>query len=159
MSSLKFEVRDTVAPMPVAFATADTATDQFGPTIGRLLGMVGTATRPQGVSQAGAPFCRYTDWRETSATIDVGVPIAGNFETTGDVKAGELGVKGPYLFISYFGPYDKLPDVYGEAEAWMKENGYTWAGAPWDSYVTDPGTEPDSTKWQTDIYIPISKGE
>lgn len=29
------------------------------------------------------------------------------------------------------------------------------AGAPWEVYVTDPGAEPDQSKWRTDIFFPL----
>jgi AraC family transcriptional regulator len=37
----------------------------------------------------------------------------------------------------------------------MKSQGLEPAGAPWEVYVTDPGAEPDPSKWRTDIFFPV----
>ena len=39
--------------------------------------------------------------------------------------------------------------------AYLKENNTQAAGAPWEEYVTDPKTEPDTAKWLTRIYFPV----
>ncbi len=54
------------------------------------------------------------------------------------------------------GPYEKLPDAYSALTEWIKENGKHEAGPPWEVYVTDPGGEPDSSKWQTEVVWPVS---
>ena len=37
----------------------------------------------------------------------------------------------------------------------MKANDVVSPGPSWEVYVTDPGAEPDTSKWQTDIYFPV----
>ena len=37
----------------------------------------------------------------------------------------------------------------------MKSEGLEAGGAPWEVYVTDPGAEPDKSKWRTDIFFPV----
>jgi AraC family transcriptional regulator len=156
MGDWNFSVGE-VNQVSVAFASADTKTSELGPTIGRLLGQVCVANKAQGVSMAGPPFCRYTDWRDTDCTVDVGAPISGEFIEADGVKPGMLGGPGLHLCFSFYGAYEKLHGAYGDADVWMAANGYTWAGAPWDSYITDPLVEPDPSKWQTDIFAPIRK--
>jgi hypothetical protein len=38
----------------------------------------------------------------------------------------------------------------------MDANGYRPGGAPWESYVTDPGEFPDSKDWRPEIYWPLA---
>ena len=156
MSLTEFVVRE-VESAPVAYASAETPLEALGPTIGRLLGQVGAAAGTQGVSMSGPPFCRYTDWQETSCTVECGMRTNGDLAPTEAVQIDTLGEPGLHLCFSYFGPYEHLHASYEEAEVWMKANGYVWNGAPWDSYITDPMAEPDSAKWQTDVCIPICK--
>jgi len=54
------------------------------------------------------------------------------------------------------GAYDKLQDTYAAIERWMQEHGVRAAGAPWESYITDPAEHPDPAKWRTDVFWPIS---
>jgi len=38
----------------------------------------------------------------------------------------------------------------------MAANGVRAGGAPWESYVTDPGEHPDPADWRTEVYWPLS---
>jgi AraC family transcriptional regulator len=40
-------------------------------------------------------------------------------------------------------------------DAYLNKNKLNIAGAPWEVYVTDPGVEPDSSKWYTQVIYPI----
>jgi effector-binding domain-containing protein len=40
-------------------------------------------------------------------------------------------------------------------QAWMQQQNMQQDGAYWESYVTDPMVETDSTKWLTEVYIPV----
>ena len=53
------------------------------------------------------------------------------------------------------GAYDSLPQTWSALTAWMSAHGLEPAGAPWEVYVTDPGAEPDTSKWRTDIFFPV----
>lgn len=48
-------------------------------------------------------------------------------------------------------------DTYAAMERWMDANGYRPGGAPWESYVTDPGECPDVNDWRTEVYWPLEK--
>ena len=38
---------------------------------------------------------------------------------------------------------------------WCADSGKTMSGPCFEAYPTDPGTEPDATKWKTDVYYPV----
>jgi AraC family transcriptional regulator len=38
----------------------------------------------------------------------------------------------------------------------MAANGSRAAGAPWESYVTDPGQFPNPEDWRTEVYWPLT---
>ena len=40
---------------------------------------------------------------------------------------------------------------------WIVREGLEPAGVPWEVYVTDPGAEPDPSKWRTDLYFPVCR--
>jgi effector-binding domain-containing protein len=40
-------------------------------------------------------------------------------------------------------------------QAWLEENARCVAGSPWEVYATDPGAEPDVSKWVTEVYYPL----
>ncbi|KKP85530.1 MAG: Transcriptional regulator, effector-binding domain/component, partial [candidate division CPR3 bacterium GW2011_GWE2_35_7] len=62
---------------------------------------------------------------------------------------------GKAVYVEYKGAYDKTYTAYMDLEAYVKEYNLTEAGGPWEVYITDPGTEPDTSKWITGIYFPV----
>ena len=53
------------------------------------------------------------------------------------------------------GPYDSLSESYQQIERWMRDQGLTAAGAPRETYLTDPGDHPDPATWETEIVQPV----
>ncbi len=53
-------------------------------------------------------------------------------------------------------PYENLPQTWSALTEWMGSQGLRPTGSPWEVYVTDPGAEPDQSKWRTDIFFPLS---
>ncbi len=58
---------------------------------------------------------------------------------------------GKVLKIEYFGSYEKSAAAHYTMDAYMKEKGLTQTFVL-EEYITDPMTEKDTAKWQTDIY-------
>lgn len=56
---------------------------------------------------------------------------------------------------THTGPYDKLTKAHAAIQMWIAEQGRVPAGAPWESYVTDPADYPDPADWKTEIFWPI----
>lgn len=53
------------------------------------------------------------------------------------------------------GSYDALPGSYQQIEKWMRDQGLSAAGAPRETYLTDPGDHPDPATWETEIVQPV----
>ena len=62
---------------------------------------------------------------------------------------------GPAAVAVHAGPYDQLGETYAALERWIEANGLRTAGAPWESYITDPTDHPDPADWRTEIYWPV----
>jgi effector-binding domain-containing protein len=61
------------------------------------------------------------------------------------------------LQIAYYGGYSKMADARGAMADYMKEKGLTH-NLVIEEYLSDPGSEKDSTKWLTNIYYVIKGG-
>ena len=115
----------------------------------------------QGLAPAGAPFIRYLETDMTRPLcMEIGWPtptlLAGSERVlTGWIPAGQ------YATLLYTGPYDNLVEVTAAFLAWAKTNHITWQTSEatgverwagrFEHYLTDPGQEPNPTKWQTEL--------
>lgn len=139
----------------VAIAASVTMAD-LGSVVPPLNGEVFAWLAARGIAPAGPPFWRYTvvDMeRELSVEAGVAVssPVAGDDER---VLAGVLPA-GRYVTMRHTGHPDTLASATAELLAWAAAKGLSFDsdGTHWgcrlESYLTDPATQPDMTKWET----------
>ena len=125
---------------------------ELGPTIGQLYKEIGEAN-PE-MAMVGAPRIYYTVWAPESCTIQAAIPVPE------DAVAGSGTVKVAYpagtaYMSTHIGPYEGLVDAWSSLMSELSDKGLYATGLCWDDYQTDPGVEPDSSKWRTDIYIAV----
>ncbi len=108
----------------------------------------------QGVQPVGAPFGKY--YGRPAATVDVeaGFPVASAITASGSVVAGTLP-GGRVVEAVHVGPYDTMERTYSEIEDYFAKERLEPGSVMWESYLTDPGAEPDSAKWRTEICWPV----
>jgi effector-binding domain-containing protein/uncharacterized protein YndB with AHSA1/START domain len=127
-------------------------------TIGQKLGMhykrIGDVMKKQKLNMAGPPFTIYYTESKTNWELGAAIPTDKPGKADGPVKPGMIKA-GNAVVAHYYGDYMKMSSAYEAIKKWITENHKTKNGAPWEVYVTDPGTEKDTTKWQTDIYFPV----
>jgi effector-binding domain-containing protein len=58
------------------------------------------------------------------------------------------------VFAKHLGGYN-TSKTHWAIDTYMKDFNLKPKDFIWEVYVTDPATEPDSTKWETDIYYPL----
>jgi effector-binding domain-containing protein len=110
---------------------------------------------------AGPPFFRYNviDMAR-ELEMETGVPVATAVDGDGDVVSGVLPA-GRYATVTHTGHPSELAGVTGALLDWAAGQGLTWDmspsedgerwGARLEFYLTDPGEEPDMSKWQTQL--------
>ncbi len=86
--------------------------------------------------------------------MEAGVGVSRPIEGNESVRPGTLP-GGRVLSAWHVGPYDTLTRTHQRLEAWMRQQGLESAGASWELYWTDPGMQPDSSKWRTQILMPV----
>lgn len=114
----------------------------------------------KGIAPAGAPFFRYLGGNMSKMEVDVGVPVAAAVEGDGRVIADTLPA-GRYGVILHTGDYATVVTAHSAIQDWAKANGIQWAqhddgneerwGCRVEHYITDPGEEPDASKWETEV--------
>ncbi len=123
--------------------------------MGETYGMLQAAMAKQGLSQAGPVYTIYHKWAPPD-TVDMEPGIVVNKPGTsqGNIIASKMNpVKA--VRLDYYGDYSGLGAAHGFIDQWVQDNNATITGAPWEEYITDPGAEPDTSKWLTRIYYPI----
>ena len=107
------------------------------------------------IPMTGKPFAVYHNWDpEGIIRISAGIPVDHVPEklkksiTVLELPAGKA------VFARHFGGYN-TENTHWAIDTYLKDFGIETTDFIWEVYVTDPSTEPDSTKWETDIYYPI----
>jgi AraC family transcriptional regulator len=130
--------------------------DEIAAALSDCLPRVFGYAQQHGLAIAGPPFARYPEVAMSSLVIEGGITIAGPPPTppTDGIEALTIPA-GRAAVAIHRGPYDTLPDSYQEIEKWMRDQGLSAAGAPWETYLTDPGDHPDPATWRTEIVQPV----
>ena len=148
--------RKELQAQPALVVKRRIARTEIAATIAEGLGKTYPYALQNGLAIAGRPFARYSDVGPGLMTIEVGTPLAAPAAGVGEIDAITLP-GGPAAVVVHMGPYDTLQQTYAAIERWMEQQGVRPAGAPWESYITDPVEHPDPANWRTDVFWPISE--
>ena len=132
-----------------------TALADIAKTLGEILPAVWAYASKNGIPFAGPPFTRYTAIGRGQVSIEAGLPIAAPASGVGEIVATELP-GGTAAVAIHVGPYETLETTHAAIEKYLGDNGLT-AGAPWETYITDPATTPNPAEWQTEIVYPLTR--
>ncbi len=124
---------------------------EIGTTLARNYAAIMQFMAQNNIAMEGFPMAIYHTWdgatTDMEAVIPIKAPAKGN-ETIHPV----LLDKGPMIIAHYYGPYEGSAMAHAACDTWLKEHGKTARSAPFEEYVTDPGTEKDPMKWLTKVY-------
>ena len=129
----------------------------LGERLGEVFGWLGA----RGLAPAGAPFFKYNVidmMRELE--VEAGVPVAAAVDGVDHVLSGVLPA-GRYATVTHVGHPSELMEVTRALLDWAARQGLRWDMSPagggerWgcrlEIYLTDPGEEPDMSKWETQL--------
>jgi effector-binding domain-containing protein len=154
-SSKEIKVEETTVQAMNYLAVRDTASKE---TISQKLGMdykmIGDAMQKQKLNMAGPPFAIYYTDSKTSWELDAAIYTDKPGKADGKVKPGMIK-PGNAVVAHYYGDYSNMSPAYDAIKKYIADHHKIKAGAPWEVYMTDPGMEKDTSKWQTDIYFPV----
>jgi effector-binding domain-containing protein len=106
----------------------------------------------------GAPFAIVEEWDEENGmtTVAVSLAVSSEKEGTDRIKKG-ITYEGMVIKGTHLGSYESSGKMHYAIDDYAKANNMEIIGMPWEVYVTDPSTEPDTAKWVTEIYYPVAK--
>jgi effector-binding domain-containing protein len=122
--------------------------------------------KSQAMEPSGAPFIRYHVINMPGMLdVEMGWPVAPAISGGDRVIAGTIPA-GRYASVLYTGDYSGLMEANRVLIGWAEENAIEWDA--WDdpnghafrsrleTYITDPGDEPDPNKWETEVAIKVA---
>jgi effector-binding domain-containing protein len=121
---------------------------KMGELFGELFGFIGK----KGIQPVGPPFAYYYSFSPKKIDMECGVPVSKSMGAEGRVQTGKLP-SGNALRAVHIGPYDRLEETYNAMMAYAKEMDLDLEETMWECYLTDPESEPDPSKWRTEIFV------
>ena len=103
---------------------------------------------------AGAPSGLYYTWdmENNMADMAAGIPIMEDADID---EFDVIEVSGKTLEIKYYGSYSGNAEAHYAIDDYMKENNLVLNELVIEEYITDPTSEPDTSKWLTNIYYMV----
>lgn len=133
-------------------ATASTTMDALGDVLAELFPRLCTEAVAKGASVAGNPFTRCgASQADGTMEIEACLPIA----LAEGVECHHLEACRAAT-VSHFGPYEGLGDAHFALGEYVRQNQFETSGLCWEEYITDPGAEPDPSKWRTLVCWPVN---
>jgi AraC family transcriptional regulator len=154
MPTSAIERRVLAKEQPILFIRRRIPLTDLQRTMGECFGVLYGHGQRAGLPIAGAPIARYVSTGAGLWTVDLAMPLIAPAAASGEIQSGVL-VAGPVAFAVHEGPYDDLPKTNAAIERWIEDQGYGVGGAPWESYVTDPGQTPNPADWRTEVFWPL----
>ena len=150
-------IKETYTEDQIVLVIRDSAgPESYGHVMGRGYGEIMQFIKMKRLTPKGHPFAIYHSWDSIThfSVFDLGIPVEYADGGKGRIRAEEIpGQK--VVMADYFGPYEQTEKVYHALDTYVAQGGLEIIGNPWEIYVTDPMTEPDTAKWNTQILFPI----
>ena len=148
--------KKTIAAQPALAVKRKVKPSEIAQNLGEMFGLVHLTAQKLGAALAGPPFARYLDCPPGLWTIEAGMPLAA--PVAGPEGAEVIAITlpaGSAAVALHTGPYDKLSEAHAAIQQWIEKQGLSSAGAPWESYLTDPAEHPDPKDWKTEVVFPL----
>lgn len=121
------------------------------------------ALAQHGLAPAGIPFSLHHRIPDSTADLEVGIPVTAPLSgpiTVGDVVLTPSELPGGTVArTSHVGPYDGLGDAWGAFLGAVVASGRAPVLPFWEVYVTEPGPESDPATLRTDLFTLVRPGE
>lgn len=130
-------------------------TENIGAKMEEHMGELMAFTKANNIECIGPPFSIWHKWNpEGYSQLENAMPVKGNPKLSGRLSLIKT-YGGNVVMASHFGPYETSEHTWNALEAYIKDKGKEIVGSPWEVYITDPTTEPDQSKWETQVFFPV----
>ncbi len=150
-----YDIYTIDVPARVILSIRDTASGEtISPKLALMYDTISGFLKMRGLSPAAAPIAIYHNFTGNSFDFEAGILVKSEVKTPSGINCFEIGAQ-KTIMVNHFGSYNLIPGAYTALQFYIESHGIQVIGPPWEEYVTDPNTEADSNKWQTNIYYPV----
>ncbi len=143
-----------VESVPSLSILDSTTVDGIGEMLGRNYELISAYMTAKKLDMAGIPYAVYYNWDPNGIIhIRAAIPVAKADNGKGQIEFFELPAT-KAVMAKHMGGYD-TSTTHEAIMEYMQDFGIECADYIWEVYVTDPMTEPDESKWETDVYYPV----
>jgi effector-binding domain-containing protein len=156
LSSLSEISQGSVGPMHTLVMKTSGTMEQFPEQMGEMFPRLAQELEKQGLQMAGMPFTHYLSYDEDSGITEYlcGMPVATKGRDADGVMAKSYKAL-PVIQAVHTGPYEEFEQSYVQMMEYLEDNELGYTMEAFEFYMTDPMAEPNVTKWQTLIAMPI----
>lgn len=145
----------TIEAQPALSVKDSAMADMIGPKMGEMYGKIIGYMTSKNIPMVGPPYTIYYSWDNTRPFVfEAGIPVPSSVAGEGEVMATEIAA-GDVICAPYYGPYDGSGTLHEKIQLYLAAKHIQYVGYPWEVYLTDPQSEPDTSKWLTMIYYRI----
>lgn len=146
--------RDERTSQPILGLHEVVAMDDLSEFFGRAFEAAAAELARQGVAPSGPPIALYRGPFADTVDVVAGFPVSRPLTPASGLVAETLPSRSIAQTI-HTGPYDTLHQTYQELSGWFAAEGLTPSDEAWEEYLVGPDSEPDPTRWQTRIVLPV----
>jgi len=140
---------------PILYVNEQVKTKDINEFFTEAFESLGSFLSSSDAQMTGAPLAIYYSFDyEKPISVDACFPVSKAVEGKGEVQF-KVMPETKVVSYDYYGSYDKTELGHHILEKYMKQFELKQNGAPWESYLSDPSSEPNQSKWLTRIYYPI----
>jgi len=150
-------IEETTVGEQIVLMIRDSAgMDTYSRVMGKAYGEIMDYTVKNKLKETGKPFAIYLKWDSVTkhSVMDMGFAIDRPAEGKGRIRFEKIPAQ-KVVMAYHYGNYNNFISVYDALGKYIKASGKQIAGNPWEIYITDPGVEKDTTRWETDIFFPV----
>lgn len=136
-------------------ASSSSDPEKIGAVMGQAYGEVFGYMTKNGIESVGAPISIVLTYDEESTSMICGMPTASLVAIDSEKLKSGMTYEGLALKTIHKGDYALMESAYNDLVSYAAYYKFEDNGSPWEVYVTDPGSVPDTAQWVTEIYYPI----
>ncbi len=125
--------------------------DAMSSSFGKLMEYIEKA----GTEMAGMPFAIWYQYEDTTKFVfECAIPVTSKVKGEGDIRFFST-YAGKVVTANHWGDYSTTGNSWGKIMKYLDEKQLQPNGDPYEVYITDPTTEPDPSRWLTELYFPV----